>query len=401
MSTVATPIKVLYVVCVNPRNPIGGAEETLLEILRRTGEGSCVENLVVVSGEGAFTEVCRELGIVPILVPMQMPPSSSRPDIARVISFLLKGIASILRLARLIKQHQVDLVCTITRGAHIYGGIAGRLMRRRVMFHLHDIPQSRCATMLYFALIKHCAHRVVAVSQSIVDAYKLNWHDLSETKIAIVHNGIDLHRFSPARHAPDVLRERLELRERYPVVSIIGRVSRFKGLEEFIQAAKLVTDEFPHSRFLVVGQVWDEDRAWSERYDDLIRRLGLSDHILQLGQRSDVPDLIAASDIVVLASRFESFGLSIVQGMAMEKPIVATRCGGPEEIVVDGETGFLVPVQDPDELGAKILLLANDPHLAAQMGKAGRKRAEAEFDIERFVQRVVEIQSALVKEDAG
>jgi glycosyltransferase involved in cell wall biosynthesis len=388
----------LYVVCNRPGDPLGGAEEMLLEILRRAQDNGRERSLVVAAGEGVFTDACRQLGLDPILVPMRMPPLMLPVDLGAVLPFAWHALQSIRHLRRVIRRQGADVVFSVTRTSNLYAGIAGRLTGRRVVFHMHDVSQSRPALLLHSRLVRHCAHHVIAVSHHVLDAYRDQGYELDPPKTDVIYNGIDLDRFSPCPEAAAARRREMFPEGNYPIVTIVGRVSRFKGLEDFVRAARLVADEYPQARFLIVGRIWQRDLPWQETFDNLILDLGLSDHIVQLGHRSDVPDLMAVSNVIVLASWFESFGLSLVQGMAMAKPVVATRCGGPEEIVREGETGFLVPVREPSALADRILTLAREPDLAQQMGMAGRRRAADLFDVERFARQMLDFQAKVARQ---
>jgi glycosyltransferase involved in cell wall biosynthesis len=133
--------------------------------------------------------------------------------------------------------------------------------------------------------------------------------------------------------------------------------------------------------FLVIGGGHQEDvNAIKAR----VVQLGINDCFHFLGWRSDIPGILRASNVLVVASDQEPFGRTVVEAMATELPVVATRCGGPEEIIVDGETGFLVPLHDPRAMADAVGAVVRDPDLARKMGQAGRRRAEACFGLKAY-----------------
>jgi len=170
-------------------------------------------------------------------------------------------------------------------------------------------------------------------------------------------------------------------------VLTVARLDPQKGLHDLVAAAALV----PEARVMVVGE-GPERRALETR----IAHLGLGDRVHLLGFRSDVPDLLAGSDLFVLPSLFEGLPLSILEAMAAGKPVVATAIGGNDEAVVDGATGLLVPPGDPRALADAIRALLRDPERRRRLGEAGRRRAEAEFSAPAMVRRVAAVYDELL-----
>lgn len=179
-----------------------------------------------------------------------------------------------------------------------------------------------------------------------------------------------------------------------PVVTMMGRLVREKGYFEFVEAWAEVVRRHPRARALFIGEALASDRENPEAsLRAEIERRGLSSSIVFAGLRGDVPRLLAASDVFVLPSWREGMPRSIIEAMASGLPVVATDIRGCREEVVDGETGFLVPVRDPAALAEKISRLAGDEALRGAMGRAGRERAESVFD-ER---RVIDLQRGIYK----
>jgi glycosyltransferase involved in cell wall biosynthesis len=169
----------------------------------------------------------------------------------------------------------------------------------------------------------------------------------------------------------------------------VGRLAPWKGQREFLEAARLVATEWPEARFLVVGDVAFDGPSYRDALRRLVRRLGLEDRVIFTGWRRDVPVVLAAADVLVHSSVLpEPFGLVIVEAMAMERPVVASRLGGPGEIVRDGHEGVLVDPRHPEEIAEALLRLAADPALRTCMGRTGRVRALGCFGAERFVQEM-------------
>jgi glycosyltransferase involved in cell wall biosynthesis len=173
------------------------------------------------------------------------------------------------------------------------------------------------------------------------------------------------------------------------VVLTPARLVRQKGHRFLLEAAVQV----PGATFLLAG-----DGPLRTELEELARGLGVADRCVFLGQRSDVPDLLAASDLIVLPSLFEGLPLSVLEAMAAERPVVATRIGGTEEAVAHEVTGLLVPPSDPAALAAAIQRLRTDPLLAERLAVAGRKRVQAEFSADRTARLVMQVYDDLFEE---
>ena len=166
----------------------------------------------------------------------------------------------------------------------------------------------------------------------------------------MVHYGLDLCPYDPALPAAGVRRE-LGLPDEAFVAVHVGRLVPWKGQREFLEAARVVATACPEAHFLVVGDVAFDGSAYRDALRRLVRRLGLEDRVVFTGWRRDVPVVLAAADVLVHSSVLpEPFGLVIVEAMAMERPVVASRLGGPGEIVRDGHEGVLVDPRYPEEI---------------------------------------------------
>ena len=172
----------------------------------------------------------------------------------------------------------------------------------------------------------------------------------------------------------------------------LGRLRRDKGHDLAIRSMREVLKDEKRARLLVVGD--GPERA---RLSALVRELGLGRAVSLLGQRDDVPAILAAADGVVCASRSEGFGLAVAEAMAAGVPIVATRVGAIPEVLRAGEDGLLVPSEDPAALGAAVVGLMRDPSRAEALRARAQSRAEEEFSLERMIALHEELYEGLLK----
>ncbi len=153
-----------------------------------------------------------------------------------------------------------------------------------------------------------------------------------------------------------------------------------KGLSFFIRAVPYVQSVFPESSFVIVG-----DGQLRPELERLTAELGLNRWVLFLGQRDDVPQILPLFDVFVLPSVKEGLPFALLEALGAARPVVATTVGGVPEVILDGQTGFLVPASDPEALGRAIIALLQNPQQAHAMGEAGRKRVQEHFSVEHMV----------------
>lgn len=223
---------------------------------------------------------------------------------------------------------------------------------------------------------------------------QLKGEGIEPSRLGLIYNGIDLGKFDREIPEDQGIRNSLALDDNAVVITIIANLIPYKGHGDLLEALALVSDKMPSNwALIVVGR----DDGIGKNLMEQTKALGLADHVHFLGLRQDVASILQASDIGVLCSHEEGFSNALLEGMAAKLPMVATDAGGNSEAVIDGVTGKIVPVSDPEALGSAILQLATDPRLAKKMGIAGRKRIEQQFSLGSCVDRYEELYTALMQ----
>jgi glycosyltransferase involved in cell wall biosynthesis len=201
-----------------------------------------------------------------------------------------------------------------------------------------------------------------------------------DDKIRIIHNGVDPALFD-VNTDRGVLAE-FGWAEGDPVVGILAELSPIKDHATFLRAARIVIDQMPRARFLVIG-----DGACRPQLEALCAELRIRSNVHFAGVRHDVARLLRAIDVFTLSSvTVECFSIALLEAMACARPAVCTAVGGIPEIINDGETGYLVPPKDPQQLAIRLVDLLSNPQTARRMGRAGRDRVETEFSLDRSVE---------------
>ena len=209
--------------------------------------------------------------------------------------------------------------------------------------------------------------------------------------IRVIYPPLDLSIFDLARPAT-LTRAAFGVPESSPCFGIVGLLVEWKGQDVFLRAAKRVLEQVPNAYAFVIGGAPRGGRDYEEMLRALAAELGIADRVIFTGFRSDVPHVLRLLDVVAHASvRTEPFGRVIIEAMAMGRPVVAARAGGPTEIIDDGRTGFLVPTRDDEVLAKRIVALLQDSSLAMRVGQAARQDVVEKYSAADHVRLVTEV----------
>ncbi|MBS1232426.1 MAG: glycosyl transferase group 1 [Nitrospirae bacterium] len=251
-----------------------------------------------------------------------------------------------MNLYKLIKDRHIHIIRSHNYRANLYGLLAGRLAGVPVIASVHNVytdkDKSRKRKMINRLLFK-IADSLVAVSDAIKNDV-LSYLKIDPLKITVIYNGVDTARFDPERTFKDI-REELSIGKDDILIGFIGRLVNFKGVEHLIKAVALLKDEFGGMKLLIVG-----DGPVADALQKKTAALNISGITLFTGNRNDIPDILSSIDILVIPSvGEEGFPNTLVEAMAMGKPVIATTVGGITEVIEDRVTGLLVP----EELSGK------------------------------------------------
>lgn len=395
------PLRVLFL---NPGRHLGGAEESLLLLI----EGLRVRGVaptVALFADGPFAArlVSRDIPVVFLDVAASVQRTtryqSARRNLAGTAWLGVRSIPGIARLTAMIKRAQPDLIHTNGLKAHLLGGLAGRLAGRPVVWHLRDFPPDGFAGGLLKRAARSLPAVVLANSDAVAGAIKKAGAE--RPRVRRLYNPVDLDRFHPDRSGARI-RAVLGIADDAPLVGMVAHLTPWKGHVDFLSIAMAVTTALPTARFLVAGGAIYETRGHAGYADALMRRtvdLGLGGRVLFLGAREDIPEILAALDVLVhCPTAPEPFGRGVAEAMAVGRPVVAARAGGTPEIVEHDVTGFLVTPGDVRGFTTAVLGLLRDPELRRRLGLAARQRAETLFPVGPHAERVIEAYRTLARE---
>lgn len=298
-----------------------------------------------------------------------------------------------VRLARQARRCRFDIVHAYNFYANVFAVPAARLAGVPVV--LASIRD----TGVYLTPAKKRVQRAICAlaDRVVVNAEAIrSWlvgEGFRAERIVVIPNGIDLARFAGRPDGARVRRE-LGIPAGAPIVAVLSRLDRLKGLEYFLEAAARIRHRVPEARFLIVGDrmmVRDgqvvHEKAYRAGLEALARRLGLDGRIVFTGFRLDVPELLSEVAVSVLPTLSEGLSNTILESMAAGVPVVATTVGGNPEAVEHRVTGLMVPPRDADSLAAAITALLGSPDLARALGGAARRRVAERFSLGTMVSR--------------
>ena len=354
----------------------GGAPRIFLKLIRGLKEKGI--NVVMASGPSQQPEE------EPVEFSQRFhTPYYSLSHLRREISPIHDTLA-LFGIISLIRKEKPDLLHTHTTKSGILGRIAGGITRTRTIHTPHGHlfygyfgkGKERFYVLLEQMASRFC-ERIITISEDERCEY-LDRGIGNAKKVVTVYNGIDTRQFPGNGNK---LRVELGIAEGTPLVGFVGRMEQVKGPHLFVEAAKEILVACPQAHFVIVGD--------GPMQEELMRTTQEIPGLHCLGYREDIPDLMAALDLLVIPSRNDGFNLAAVEAMASSKPIVATSVGGLPEVVGDG--GIFVKPDDTKGLAQKTIRLINAPDLRKQIGKRGKERSTTLFDWNECLQKTLDI----------
>ncbi|MCR4318158.1 MAG: glycosyltransferase family 4 protein [Planctomycetes bacterium] len=387
MTTPTTTKKVKILVLVT-RLILGGAQQLIVETLRRIDRSRFEPVLAFgpeTGSEGSLEGIAKDLGIK--LVTIENLVRSPHP---------LKDLRAVAELRKLIRDFSPDIIHTHTSKAGLIGSVAGSIEKVRTIVytpHGHIFGKDaqidevsdqsfakRSAFYVLRRLAEHLSHKVVALNRLDLEE-QVALRLAPRSKYTVIPNGVDCRKFSPmTRERRSEVRASLSIPENEFVIIIVGRLAGEKGHRDLFEAMKQLSASGIEFTLLVVG-----DGYLREQLQLAAKELGIEGRVKFLLLRTDVADLLGASDLAVAPSLYESYGMVIAEAMACGLPVIGSRVGGIPELIDDRVTGYLVDSRSPAQIADAIRnVMKSDDHFRS-MGAKGRERVVSHFSIEKMV----------------
>ncbi|NBC86064.1 MAG: glycosyltransferase [Bacteroidetes bacterium] len=282
---------------------------------------------------------------------------------------VLRTIHSVSALAEKIGA---DLIFSWMPKAHVYGGWAARWAGCPAAWYQHGAPSLGWMDRL---VTLQPADAVIACSRHVAEMQSSLWPD---RPTHVVHPAVDLETFDPdALPSPGDVRRDLDLPADGPLIGMVGRLQRWKGMHTFVDALAAVRETHPQARGVIVGGRHPHEAQYADTLKRRVDDRGIGSSLSMVGHQSNVHRWMQAMDVVVHASDAEPFGMVVIEAMALGKPVIAGAAGGPAEIIDPGVNGLQAPYGDARTLARRLRMLLDDPVTARRIGAAGQHRAQA------------------------
>jgi len=375
--------RILYV---NATGQVAGAENSLLQLLAAL-DRRAYRPVVALPGPGPLADALEALHVPWLPAPACRLRRTWRPDV--LAGMLARAMAANRLLTSQIRPRRIRLVHASGLSALAACGPAARRAGVPCVLHLRDLRFPRTAARLLGRL----PSATIAVSRAVADAWGM--------PAQVVPNGIDADAFA-ARARPGALRQELGLAPGVPVVLVVSQMAPWKGHATFLRAFALARVAHPEAVAVVAGaDLFGDNPGYAAGLRRLATELGLRESVRFLGQRADVPTLMADADLLVVPSDAEPFGRVALEAMAVGLPVMGHAAGGLPEVVEDGVTGRLAPPAGPDGLAHLMGELLADAATRARMGRAGRRVVRERFDIAGHAARVCALYDRLLADPTG
>ena len=376
----------MRVLFVNHTGLVSGAERSLLTLI----DGMPSERVAgLACPAGPLADMARERGICVHRVRGTAGSLRLHPwhTPVAVIEMMLSGA----QVARAARRSSATILHANSLRAGLVAGIACRICDRGLVTHVRDCLPDSASTRLIRRLVAREADQVIAISQYVADRFRAGLSGRG-ARLRVIDNPVDLDRF----HAD--LRGSDGSGSAGPLLAVVGQISSWKGHDTAIRALHELRTDHPRARLLIVGEVKFagaatrlDNRGYLADLQRLVRELGLEDAIEFLGERDDVPQIMAGADVILAPSIEEPFGRTVAEAMAVGTPVVATNVGGPAELIEDGVTGLLAPPGEPTAWSSAIRRIVEDPQWAREMGRRAGETARERFAVERHVAAMIEV----------
>lgn len=387
--------KILYLEH-NVDGTVGGSHFCLLEICRSIDRKK-YQPVVCFFQENSLIAEFRQTGAEVVIRSAMKPFRFSQKYFGR-LSRLFQAFANIvMRLLfrttgwyHFLRKKNIDLVHINNACGYDHDLILAAWIRRiPCVVHERGIQTSLPPATQFFS---RGIDRIITISDAV--NRNLVGKGINREKLIRIDDSIDPSRL--AQEIPEAeLRTKWGIAEGAPVIGIVGNIKQWKGQETLVRALARLKKPFPGLRCFLIGSV--SDMAYKKRLDDIIDEFSLRETVIFTGYQKRPSDLIALFDVFIHTSIApEPFGIVILEAMGKGKPVIATNIGGPLEIVVDGETGFLTQPGDENNLAEKIAFLLNNPETQSRMGLQGKKRMREKYSIKSNIMRIELLYSELL-----
>jgi L-malate glycosyltransferase len=371
----------------NHTSQVSGAERVLLTILAGLNRNRFEAVLVCPTG-GQLQREARALNVD--CADVAQLNARFTWKIGALIRYFLSFVSAIFQVRARVREVDPDLVHANSVRAGLVVSAATAGLGIPIVWHVHDLlPKHPLSTCIRLFTLMRPPFRVVVVANAAADRFKgkLLRRFPKRVRVTVVYNSVAAK--LPSKSGSVSIRKELRIRSSDRLIGIVGNLSPVKGQLELIRAFAKVRQRFPNLALLVVGAaLFNRGDGYERQLSAEVRALGLDHCVRFLGQRSDVPAIMAALDLLVMNSRSEAFPLVALEGMTAGVPVLATAVGGLTELITHEKNGWLVPLGDEEKLVEGMASLLERPQSSAAIATCARQCVIRNFPAHKFISRI-------------
>jgi L-malate glycosyltransferase len=371
----------------NHTGQVSGAERLLLMILARL-DRKAFEPIVVCPEQGPLLKSAAAAGVRTEAVHALEARFTWRVD--RLVRYSKSLVQVVREFRRKVISLSPDLIHANSIRAGLVATAATFDLGTPVVWHLHDLlPRHPFSTAIRIFAALSSRTRMIAISEAVAKNFRGRFARVMKNRLSVILNAIELDKFQPTQTAGQTIHERLGLKGARPVLGIVGQLTPRKGQLELLRAFAQALAEVPQAMLLIVGApLFNRDHEYADLLKREADRLGIAGHVLMLGPRSDVAEIMQALDLLVINSSAEPFGLVALEAMACGTAVLAAAVDGIPEIIEHGKNGWLIPPRDERKLAETIVNLGTQPTLRERLAEEGKLTVAARFSANRYMEEL-------------
>jgi len=357
---------------------VGGAENSLYQLVTHLNPKKFSPIVYSLSGEGKIAEKLREKGIEVICL-----GAKNKFD-----------FAIFFKLIRLLKKQKPHILHTYLFHANFMGRIAGWMNRVPVIISTIQVMEVERVHHLYLDMLTQwMVDKEICVSRQL-EEFTRKKAKISSSKLVTIYNAVDITSVKPLQvEAKNKLIQELSIAGFQPIIGTVARLTTQKGIPYLLKAFQFILKDFPDCCLLIIGH-----GSQKQELEALSEKLGISSNVKFLGFREDANEIMNLMDVFVLSSLWEGLPLTILEAQALGKPVVATNISGTKEIIKDKETGFLIPPKNQESLASSVKLLLQNPEMRKEFGNKGREFVTENFSLVKMVENTRKLYYELINQ---
>lgn len=368
---------------------ISGGQVVLLQILDSLDKKE-YKSFVILPGEGPLVEELDKRGIEHRVFPIGVY-SVSKKSLFDMVKYFLLSLLLVPMTIIFLRRNKIDLVYANAPRTYFWGSAAACVARRPIIWHVHSILSGSELLLSRLVMRYLNVRRAIAISKAVAKPFVERDQSLRGNFI-VVYNGVDYKKYAVGADVVVKYKKDLNIPADYKVISYIGQLARWKGVDDFLKAAVQLLRKKSDLRFQVIGETVYGGK-YEREYEKKLKSIAAQKGQIQfLGRRSDIPELLSVTDILVVPSiEPEPLSLAMLEGMAAGKAVIAAGHGGPAEVIENNVTGILYPPGKVDVLADMLKQLLNDPARCRSLGEEARKVVARQYNLERFISKIEKV----------